>query len=216
MIRITPRTAALSALLTLFWPAAPPTAAAPKPDLGGVWVLNVEDSQDPFEIMRDRLDRRRRVYVGGLPGGPTRRPPSAQPRGSLGGKGLREPDAGVDRLEIELAEPRVVIRFADGLERVFFTDGRPPTDDFEIGLLAASARWKRGQLVFTAESAYGGKLKEVYALSPDGTRLTVKITREGAGNEPGISFERVYDRADSWEAISTGDEAADPNAPESP
>ena len=114
------------------------------------------------------------------------------------------------RLEIVHEEPRMSIRFADGRERVFFTDNRAPVDNFEIGLLAVSAKWKKRDLVFTAESAYGGRVRETYQLTADGARLTVIVRRDGDGRSPGIVFKRIYDRVEAWGTVSNGDEDAGP------
>jgi hypothetical protein len=196
---MTPRfIVAISVVLLLT--TLPLPAAAAKPDFSGIWKLDPEESDDPLQLMRDRLDKRPRIDSGVLPGDPTQPPirrPTA-PRRDPGNRGLREPDEGVERLDIVHADPRISIRFADGQERVFFTDNRAPVDRFEIGLLSATAKWKKRDLVFRAESAYGGKIRETYQLSADGSRLTVTIRREGDGHGPGIVFKRIYDRVEEW------------------
>jgi len=210
-----------TAVLTLFVPWTEAAKTADNPDFSGIWLLNAKDSDDPLDVMRERLDDLDRVPTRVLPGGsarpggawgsdPSRRLPGS---GRKEAKGLRSPGEGTQRLEIDHADPRISIRFADGFERAFFTDGRAPSDDFEAGLLNLSGKWKKRELVFTAESPYGARVRENYTLSPDGNRLTVTIKRDATADAPGIVFKRVYDRAESWKSLNSDDAGAGSSPP---
>ena len=80
----------LDARKTLVWFAASSlaaaaawgAAAAPKPELGGRWVLNKEKSDDPVQKMRDAMGSGRGGFGGGVGGGGM-----GGPGGGMGGRG---------------------------------------------------------------------------------------------------------------------------------
>ena len=53
------------------------------------------------------------------------------------------------------------------------------------------ARWKDGHVVVTTTPEHGSKIVETYAVTADGSILTVTTAIEGRGRE--IAFRRVYD-----------------------
>ena len=101
----------------------------------------------------------------------------------------------VRTLEIAHQDPELVIGYADGSNRTFFTDGREIADDLESGTFGVESRWKKGsQIVVESKNAMGGKVSEVYRLGDTDETLEVSTTVEGGGRRPEMSFKRVYER----------------------
>jgi len=191
--------------------------AAEQPDFSGTWKLNQELSENPRDKVMEGVSKGGR----GGQGGGTR---GGGMEGGKGGGGMRGGGSGrsgeregmqerssereqrIQQITIVHEEPSLRFRYGDGIENLFYTDGRM-TEDLEAGLLEARASWKKGErLEIERDTAQGGTVTEKYELSDDGSQLFVKTKMEGNGQSPKISFQRVYDRVP--EAFQ-GDESDD-------
>ena len=85
------------------------------------------------------------------------------------------------------------LRITDGLgrERVLYTDGRKIEEERSAGTMKIRAKWKDGRVVVATTPEHGPKIKETYAVTADGSSMTVTTTIEGRGRD--LEFRRVYD-----------------------
>ena len=179
------------AVAFLMLAAAPPVAAANEtPDLSGTWILNEDESDNP----RERFSRGGGMRLGGGSGGGGMRP-----GGGRGGGGMRPGDrqgtmgdpSRFREMTITQEGARLVFRYADDRERIFYPDGRA---EGESGApVLATAEWKKSKLRIERESQRG-TLIETFELQPEGARLIVTTKMKSGGRS--MSFKRVYDRAE--------------------
>ncbi len=172
------------------------------PDLSGTWKLNTSASDDPQQKLRDAAPAEGSGSdsgdgtsgsggAGGHRGGG---------RGGWGGHRHRGGGSGGDgsswleareRLVIRHADPELRITDASGRERTLYTDGRKTEEErSQGGTTAVRALWKSGHIEVTSEPEKGPKLVQTYAVSADGTQLTVTTRIEG--RRP-ITISSVYD-----------------------
>lgn len=186
----------LLVLLAMF--AGRGLAAGPG-NLSGTWSLNRELSDDPREKMREARESG---------GGPGRGGGFRGHRGGGGPAGLRgrRRDGGgaesgsadsedlmraFEKLSIVHRDPELRITDGFGREHVLYTDDRRIEEERSAGTVKIRARWKDGHVVVTTTPEHGSKIIETYAVTADGSVLTVTTAIEGRGRE--ISFRRVYD-----------------------
>lgn len=185
-------------LLVLLTTFAPRAIAAGPGNLSGTWKLNRELSDDPREKMREA----RESGGGGSRGGGFR-----GHRGGGGGGGFhgrhREGNAeggtgdsedltrAFETLSIVHRDPELRITDAAGHEHVLYTDDRRIEEERSAGTAKIRARWKDGHVVVTTTPEHGSKIVETYAVTADGSVLTVTTAIEGRGRE--IEFRRIYD-----------------------
>ena len=169
---------------------APATAGAQNPDLSGEWILNESESQVP------------QLPPGGARGGG---------RGGAGAwTGVTAPEMTITQSGDQITfdrrrtEAPAGLRRAQGLTsqpgpQTLQIDGKPHQQDTGRGASTTVAEWKEGKLVVVQNRTIsaGGQTvtvttTTVYALSPDGRKLTLETSIE-TGRGP-MSYQLVYDR----------------------
>lgn len=182
------------------------------PDLGGVWTLNEELSENPrekiFEMMKSRGGGGGGGKGGGGMGG------GGRGGGGMGGSGGDMPDPeemrrriqelgdSVRTVEIIQEGPWITMRYADGRERKLQADGKKHLREGGIGDVETQAKWKNdGRLVVKLTTEQGRKIKETYRLGTGGVRMYVDVEIEGDGRAMQLKFRRVYD----WQDPEPGD-----------
>ena len=102
--------------------------------------------------------------------------------------------ASLQTLQIQHEEPMLSITDAAGRERVVYTDGRKT----EAGALARRndrhdrPYWKDGHIQILSTPETGPKTTEIFAITADGSQLTVTTKMEG-GRHGDVTIRRVYD-----------------------
>lgn len=198
------------AALSLLAPTPQGEPAAARID--GVWVLNVDESDDAREklqeAMRERFRGRRGgpggrgpggggLPGGGLPGGggfPGG--DRGMPNGGPDGGGRRGPEAlldGYDRLEITSAPDEVQISYGDDL-RIYRPDGREVERQTARGRAKVKARWDEGRLLIETD---GERMesREVFDLEAEPGRLVLTQVIDGRMGQ--VKIRRVYDRGEA-------------------
>jgi hypothetical protein len=167
-----------------------------KPDFSGIWQLNQDDSDDPREKLQEMRSRRGGPGSGGpgMPGPGMGRPGMGGPGTGPSGEGSGGPRMmrGLERLEIQHQDPKLLIIYADDRDRTIYTDGRKVNRDSERGLVEVQAKWRKGKLVVERKPERGPKLKETYELSSSGDRLYVTSEIDG-GRMGSMELRRAYD-----------------------
>jgi len=175
--------------------------ASGRGDLSGTWKLDRERSDDPAQKLREGGGPSRRGSGGG--GGSRGR----RGGGSFGGHHGRPTDEGGENGRADFSEdPRAfdllsivhhdpALKITDGLgrEHVLYTDGRKIEEERSAGTMKIRAKWKDGRVVVATTPEHGAKITETYAVTADGSSLTVTTRVEGGGRE--LEFRRVYDAA---------------------
>jgi hypothetical protein len=188
--------ATIAAVLLLF----PHAGLAIGPgDLSGTWKLDRERSDDPAQKLREG---------GGRGGGGSRGGAGFRGRrggGGFGGHHGRPTDDGEDNggtdfsqdsrafdlLTIVHRDPQLRITDGLGREHVLYTDGRKVDEERSSGTTKIRAKWKDGRVVVATTPEHGAKITETYAVTADGSSLTVATRVEGRGRD--FEFRRVYD-----------------------
>jgi hypothetical protein len=121
--------------------------------------------------------------MGDMPGGMAGRPdPEAMQQR------MRDLNLSADHIEIMHEEPLITIRYADGRERLLYTDGREQQADTKV-------KWKkRGKLVVKSTTELGRNITERYELAMEGRQLLLVTSVDGDDRAPSFKFTRVDDR----------------------
>jgi len=189
--------------------------AGDRPDFSGTWQLNEQLSDDPIEVMRAEMQRRRASETMGSMGGRG----SGMSGGGMGSSGmggggrggggaagqredpmaaaerLERMNRGAEKLEITQQGSEMRIRYADGRERLFVADGKKHLRESGVGDLQIKAKWKGdAKLVVRSTTEQRHEITEVYEFSPHRTRLHVTISVEGKSGGSSFRFKRVYER----------------------
>lgn len=157
-----------------------------RPNLSGVWRLDVDASDDPQKKMREATGSARGMGGGGRGG-----------RGRRGGMpGERMPSSGpsgdaVRELTIRHEDPKLTIVYLDETERVLYTDGRRMQEEsLWEDPKRVTGRWEDRKLVVETKSG-DREMSEIFELEPSGETLYVTTNRKGRqGRE--IKFRLVY------------------------
>jgi hypothetical protein len=182
---------AIAAVLLLLPRASPAFGAG---DLSGTWKLDRERSDDPAQKFREGggPSRRGGGFRGGRGGGfGGRRGRSPDDGEGTGGSEFLEGGRAFDLLSIVHRDPELGITDGVGREHVLYTDGRKVEEERSSGTTKVRARWKEGHVVVATTPEHGPKITETYAVTADGSSLTVTTRVEGRGRD--IEFRRVYD-----------------------
>jgi hypothetical protein len=191
------------------------SSAAALPNLSGSWKLNAAQSDDP-QKMRDE------AASSGAPSdsGDDAAPPSSGSgggghRGGRGwggrhrggrGDGSGGPSwlEGRESLVIRHADPELDITDAAGHKRTIYTDGRKAEEEHSYGgTTKVVAEWKDGHIEVTSQSEKGLKVVQTYAMSADGSRLTVTTKIEGRRS---MTLRSVYDAVKAPASSDSGDD----------
>jgi hypothetical protein len=172
------------------------------PDLSGTWKLNTSQSDDPQQKFKDSAPS------GGSGDSTDSAPPSGggggwgghhgghgggHRRGGGGGDSGQGPSAmeGRDQLVIKHTDPELTITDASGRERVLYTDGRKLEEERSYGgTTKVQTVWKDGHVEVTSQSEKGPKIVQDYAVSADGSQLTVTTQIDGRRK---VTIHSVYD-----------------------
>jgi len=169
-------------------------------DLSGTWKLDRERSDDPTKKLREGGGPSGRGSGGGGGGFRGRRGGSGfgghhgRPTNEgeeNGGTDFFEDSRAFDLLAIVHRDPELRITDGLGRERVLYTDGRKIEEERSAGTMKIRAKWKDGRVVVATTPEHGPKITETYAVTADGSSMTVTTTIEGRGRD--LEFRRVYD-----------------------
>ena len=159
-------------------------------NLSGTWKLNRDLSDDPGEKMREA---RESGGGGGARGGGFRgRHREAEPEGGSGD--VEDVTRAFETLSIVHHDPELRITDGLGREHVLSTDDRKIEEERSAGTVKIRARWKDGHVLVTTAPEHGATLTETYAVTADGSVLTVITKVEGRGRS--FEFRRVYDHGE--------------------
>lgn len=178
--------------------------AAGPGDLTGTWKLNREASDDPKQKLEEAARNAPPPSSGGggrghgmhHGGGSAPSPDGGRPEHAAGA-GADGPTLmkGLDVLTIEHHDPKLVITDSLGREHVLSTDGRKVEEEGARGKSVIEAQWKDGHVVVHWEPEHGPSVTEAYAVTADGTQLTVTMQLDAKGRMPAVTIRRVYDSA---------------------
>jgi hypothetical protein len=201
-------------------PAADPAVpSASLPALSGRWKLNVQDSEDARQKMRQSMEGRDPGSAGGGGGGRGGggyggHGGGGGGRGGGGGYGSRggrrsgggESAAATSnrdpqgprallfnppqQLTVTQTAAEIAILDQDGLMRALHPDGKGYKSG--TGEDEVKTRWESDHLVVETKTKSGTKLTETYGLAAEKHRMTVVLNVEG-GSRPALSVRRVYD-----------------------
>jgi hypothetical protein len=206
MLTVPARSVRIVLLALSLAPAGGLSGETPKlPDLSGTWKLDREASDDPENVMKEAGPFEGGGGGGGWHGGGLGR---GHGHGGAGGGGWHgggpgesgersQPDwsdwfAALETLQIQDREPMLTITDASGRERVVYADGRKTEEEHSHGgTTTVRASWKDGHLQVVSTPETGPKVTEAYAISADGSQLTVTTKIEGRRSP--ITIQRVYD-----------------------
>jgi len=202
----------LFAIALAFWAGS--AAAAQHPDLTGRWSYNVQQSDNPRDMLgRDSAGgggERRSGGMGGFGGG--RRGFGGGRGGFGGGRGGREggatSDAARERMRqtmqlvfdapqsLALAQTDSTVALTSERDTlVLSSSGRKVHQKVEgQGDVDIKGRWLGNDFVVERSVAGGGKVTEDYMRTPDGAQLFVIVSFEG-GSGRSMTFRRVYDKS---------------------
>jgi len=163
------------------------SAAIPQhPDITGTWVVNLEQSDKPGDLVE-------RERPQGAPGD--------RQQGD-GGERRERMQVGVAILlqnsvafKVEETDSTLTLTGAEGITRTFYVDGQERELRIEgLGNVQVKARWRGEKLVIERNLQGGAKITEEFELTADGRQLVVKM--KISGGQRGLEFRRVYDAAD--------------------
>ena len=168
------------------------------PSLNGTWSLNKKESDDPQKKFGEarKNDSGGHRHSDGSWGG------SSDGNGGFhgshhegGGDRMHERMKALEELSIQYQAPEFRVTDKDGKERIYFTDRRETVIEGSDGRsLKATAKEENDQIIIESSTHDGGEMTESYYLSPDATRLYVKVRMKPMMMDDAITFVRVYDR----------------------
>ena len=171
-------------------------------NLSGTWKLNRDLSDDPGEKMREAGESGGGGGArgggfgghrgGGRGGGFRGRHREAEPEGGSGD--VEDVTRAFETLSIVHRDPELRITDGLGREHVLSTDDRKIEEERSAGTVKIRARWKDGHVLVTTAPEHGPTLTETYAVTADGSVLTVTTKVEGRGRS--FEFRRVYDHGE--------------------
>jgi hypothetical protein len=180
-------------------------------DLSGTWILNEKLSDNPQEIMRERMESMRPPGGGppggGMGGGGMRPPGGGMPGGGGPGGGKGEPNREQMEQRMKQLEPakRIVILSSDeqvtmipqGRDTlVVFPDGKKHEHKTPAGVTSIQAEWKDLALEVKVKGQYGREAKRLYRINTDGLLEIVTEFEPPNGGEK-ITIVSRYDDAEA-------------------
>ncbi len=183
---IAPLFALLGAGIATSCASGGPDATPEHPDITGTWVVNLELSDKPGDVVE-------RERPPGAPGG--REQPSDDERRSRLQIGVALLLQNSVAFRVEETDSTLTLTGAEGITRTFYVDGKERERRIEgLGNVRVKARWRGDKLVIERNLEAGAKITEEFELSPDGHQLFVKMRI--SGGPQGLEFRRVYDAGD--------------------
>jgi len=192
--------------------AAPQTSAA-HPNLAGTWALNVDQSDDPHEKMREAIENSGGQGEGGHGGWGGGGGGGGEGHG--GGGGHRHGQGQGQRQDMMKELSQLTIEQTDTSAKVTGSSGRvlalysakpanPSANQPSSGASSAgdennpppSAAWDMDQLVVVAD-AFGGTRTQSFGLSPDGKQLYLITKVENERFSQPVTYRLVYDRVNA-------------------
>lgn len=193
-------------------PAAQSNSPAGKPNLGGTWKLNVDQSDNPMQKMReaqqesgDQPGGGRRGGGGGFGGGGYGRGGYGRNGGGQGGaNGRRGGMQGMAQLVIEQTPTSVKVTESTGRVIALYhanpeqsgSSSAPANGDANV----PAAQWQDNKLVTTVEMPNGGTTSRSFEISPDTKQLIVTTKMETKRLKEPLAIRQVYDPV----TVSTG------------
>ena len=178
--------------------------ATSRPDFGGLWKLNPDESEDAREKIRDAMKGMQGGFAGGVPrggsfGGGRGGSPMGPPPGGYGERGddQRENMQTLLRAPLELTvtqtEKEIVVVEKGGRLRTLHPDGKKHKAGG--GGSETRTRWDADRLVVETRTEFGSKITQTLVLHVDGRKMTVGLRLDNPMISP-VSIVRVYDRVE--------------------
>ena len=175
-------------------------ASADRVDFTGSWQLDENLSEDPLAEMSHAMDEQRRAMEmagdqggmgGGMGSGPVRVDDTLERERME--RRLDELGKRLEEMSVTHEGDKLIVRYADGHERILYTDGKKHYRESGIGDLETRTKWKgHREIVVKATLENGHKVTETWELGPDDGMLYVKTSMKGHGGEPTVDFKQVY------------------------
>lgn len=168
-----------------------------KPNLGGTWKLNKDQSDDPRQKMQDAMGGAGGQGGGARGGGGANREPGAGRPGRGGGGMMAE----WNQLTIDQTDAGVKVNGASGrlLATTDAQSSQPKSDNDNNGGMGerrfqpSVATWQGSQLVAKSQGFGGGTVTRTFELSPDGKQLFVTTKMENERLSQPVTYKLVYD-----------------------
>lgn len=193
MSRLRDRCARLLLLVPMMLIVLPGAVLAGGLQLDGHWVVNDELSDDTDK----QVEKAIKAGGGRIPH--TDKKGKGRYKGGPSDQQLYDHISYDDILHIRQSEPEFRFSYAEGFERVFYSDKRSRSvsaSSLQSGVRHeySFAGWEGNKLVVETRPLDGGTILESYTLDPDG-RLRVKLHLKPLTFLAPIDIVRVYDRA---------------------
>ena len=173
----------------------------------GIWVLNLEESDDPREAMQNGRERGGSAFGGGSgdrSGGGARSGRRPSGRSTTGRQTNMSPEQrqriqlsirsamrSSFRLEISRTDSTVTIQTPQG-NRILYTDNREVTVPIGPDLdSTVKCKWDKNKLIIESGTDAGVTIK--YTYERDDNQLDVKVRIDVLSPRQAIRFELVYD-----------------------
>ena len=162
------------------------------PQLGGYWVINEKLSDDTDKQVEKSIKK----ADGRLPR--TDKKGKGRYKGGPADQALYDHISYDEVLRIQQNEPEFRFTYAEGFERVFYSDGRSRSvsaSSLQSGVRREStfSYWDGNKLMVESRPLDGGSIMESYSLDNDG-RLRVELHLKPLTFLMPIDIVRVYDR----------------------
>jgi len=172
-----------------------PGSVIAHPQLSGYWVLNADLSDDTDK----QVEKAIKAGGGRLPH--LDKKGKGRYKGGPADQQMYDHISYDEVLRIQENEPEFRLSYADGYERVFYSDNRSRTvsaSSLQSGEREeySFAYWEGDKLVVESKPLDGGNIMETYSLDPDG-RLRITFQLKPLTFMAPIELVRVYDREPS-------------------
>ncbi len=184
------------------------TVPQSRPDFSGQWVLNTKASDNPQEKIREAMKALQQARGGGrgmggggrgggMGGGRQRRgsPDAMGGRGEIPSGELSALMATAEKLDINHADPMLLITGENGQRQRLFTDFRGASVSASGGLQqrVSIAGWENAALVVESTMPGGSRQVQNYQIDASTGQLMI-ITAVSLPEKQALSYRLVYDR----------------------
>ena len=183
------------------------------PNFSGHWVLNIKESDDFAEVMREAMGGEQGGRSGGMEGSSGGGMGGGRGGGKGGGGGGRGSGSSGDQehqvkaqqklaraqeeySRLEIFHDGVELNVTNGLDisRLLFTDGRQMNIWTQQGEATATASWQERTLVVAWKTSQDTMSRiRYYTLSEGGQQLTMTESRRFPGQDKTVKITMVYD-----------------------